>query len=485
MKPIIILLLSIIYISKSEKELPTENGLTILTDDTFDEVVSKNDFLLIMFDAPDCGHCKQFQPIFEKASSGLRLNGIIPAKIDGIAQKKISERFHIIEYPTVRFFKKDSEPVDYNGLRKDDEIIEWCIRHKKPAYPMLFSKNEIENLKKEHNTTIVYFGNDKNDERYFTRIAYYITQYQFGQVTDENLMKEYNVKNRTVIMFKNYDDKRADYVGKIDHYKLNKWILLNALPKVKDFKDELIYKLVFGNDRRSALILFTNENDNKKIEEYKKMLYDVNIEIKGKLFTIITDIKSGNGKRAGEYAGIKEKDLPQVRIINTTGIFKKYVMQDEINTKNIIKFYNDYENGKVKLFYRSQEIPEKNDGNIFVLVADNYKKEVIENDKDVLVLFYAPWCAHCKSFSPIYEEIAAKLKKKNPKLLLAKVDATQNEIENIKVTGYPTLRFYPGDKKNSPIIFKGDRTEESIVKFLKENCYNKFDYDENEKNPDL
>ena len=59
-----------------------------------------------------------------------------------------------------------------------------------------------------------------------------------------------------------------------------------------------------------------------------------------------------------------------------------------------------------------------------------------------MLLFYAPWCKNCKAFHPKYEEVAKKLKEKNPKLRLAKIDATENEVESVDISGFPTVKFY-------------------------------------------
>ena len=95
-----------------------------------------------------------------------------------------------------------------------------------------------------------------------------------------------------------------------------------------------------------------------------------------------------------------------------------------------------------------------------------------------MVVFYAPWCHHCKEFLPKYEEIA-KILKGNNKLLLAKIDGSSNEVENVLISGFPTILFYPGNKKHEkPIQYNGKRTAEDIIRFIKRNAFNKIN-DEN------
>ena len=45
----------------------------------------------------------------------------------------------------------------------------------------------------------------------------------------------------------------------------------------------------------------------------------------------------------------------------------------------------------------------------------------MDSTKDVLVEYFAPWCGHCKSLAPIYEELATKLKN-NSNIVIAAMD---------------------------------------------------------------
>ncbi len=56
----------------------------------------------------------------------------------------------------------------------------------------------------------------------------------------------------------------------------------------------------------------------------------------------------------------------------------------------------------------------------------NFEEIVNDEEKDVLIEFYAPWCGHCKSLAPKYEELGKKLKD-DPNIVIAKSDATAND----------------------------------------------------------
>jgi len=84
-----------------------------------------------------------------------------------------------------------------------------------------------------------------------------------------------------------------------------------------------------------------------------------------------------------------------------------------------------------------------------------------------LVTFIAPWCGHCKQLAPIYEQLGEKYKD-NADIIVAKLDSTANELEDIKVQSFPTIKLFP--KGSDEVIdYQGERTLEALTRFIDSN----------------
>ena len=124
----------------------------------------------------------------------------------------------------------------------------------------------------------------------------------------------------------------------------------------------------------------------------------------------------------------------------------------------------------MKPHLKSQAPPKKQSGPVTVVVGSTFEKIVLDESKDVLIEFYAPWCGHCKNLAPIYKELASKYKKEK-KLVIAKIDATENEgTAEYRTEGYPTIYFAPAKSKKNPIKYSGANDLESLEKFIKEHA---------------
>ena len=107
----------------------------------------------------------------------------------------------------------------------------------------------------------------------------------------------------------------------------------------------------------------------------------------------------------------------------------------------------------------------REEDHVLVGTTDNFD-ELVTDDNNVLVHFYAPWAGHSKALAPEYSRAAKKLKELGSEIKLAKVDATVETklAEKYGIQGYPTLKFF---KKDRVIQYSGGRTETELISWLR------------------
>nr|CAG4641596.1 EOG090X0438 [Eurycercus lamellatus] len=101
------------------------------------------------------------------------------------------------------------------------------------------------------------------------------------------------------------------------------------------------------------------------------------------------------------------------------------------------------------------------------LVDDDFDSKLNSYDTS-LVMFYAPWCGHCKRLKPEFEKAASLLKSNDPPITLAKVDCTEggkSTCNKFSVQGYPTLKIFKNGEVSSE--YNGPREAAGIAKYMR------------------
>ncbi len=86
------------------------------------------------------------------------------------------------------------------------------------------------------------------------------------------------------------------------------------------------------------------------------------------------------------------------------------------------------------------------------------------DEKAVVVLYYAPWCPHCKDIMPMWENLKNK-HASDSKLEVKKVDceAEPEEASKNDVKAFPTIILFKNGEK---VQYEGERNEEAVENFV-------------------
>uniref|UniRef100_A0A668AT76 Protein disulfide isomerase family A, member 5 n=1 Tax=Myripristis murdjan TaxID=586833 RepID=A0A668AT76_9TELE len=116
---------------------------------------------------------------------------------------------------------------------------------------------------------------------------------------------------------------------------------------------------------------------------------------------------------------------------------------------------------------KTPEVPwSETDSAVFHLTDESFDS-FLEEHPAALVMFYAPWCGHCKKMKPEYDEAAEILNKgADSPGVLAAVDATIHKSagERFKISGFPTVKYF--EKGEEKYTLPQLRSKDKIIEFM-------------------
>ena len=223
---------------------------------------------------------------------------------------------------------------------------------------------------------------------------------------------------------KTFDDGRAVLAEDITEAAVAAFIAGESLPFVVDFNQETAQK-IFSGDIKSHLLAFLSVKADSHADDVA-MLQSIAKENKDKMLFVTINTDEDDHKRI-------------FRVIQLGEDMAKFKPDDDkIEAENIKAFVAKFLAGELKQHLMSEEIPEDWDATgVKVLVGKNFHEVAMNTEKNVLIEFYAPWCGHCKQLTPIWDKLGEKYAD-HASIVIAKMDSTANELEEIKVQGFPT-----------------------------------------------
>jgi len=389
------------------------------------------------------------------------------------SNKIITYLFNLLKTSAHHLCSRNGEKQEFNGGRTGDDIVNWILKRVGPPS----TEVTCAQLKEKTDATklaVAYFGETSAAQysEVFLAVAGTASvsdKYQFFHINDKECASAFGASSSpALVLFRTFDERTLVYQGATwESGQVTQWLLASSVPTLITFSEDFI-EPIFGQ-RKAALFLFRSEADSDK--SFSKIFSEAASALKGEIIFVVSGVTDGIQQRLGEFIGVEESALPTIRILDPANDMKKFTFPakaEGITVESIKEFVRDFKSGSLNPFLKSQDLPADNSEPVKTLVGKNFNEIVINNDNDVFVEFYAPWCGHCKKLAPIWDELAAELKDVKG-ITIAKMDSTANEVEGVSIKGYPTLKFYHRGQKNAPVDYDGGRELEGFRTWLNEN----------------
>jgi len=459
---------------------PPPSDVIVLNSDNFDEIVPNEDFIIVEFYAPWCGHCKKLEPEWELAATDLAPDGIKLAKVDATEAAELAQKYDVTGYPTIKMFRKGSV-FDYNGGRERHSIVSYLTEQAGPPSTEITTKKAFDNILKKGTpkgagTPVIAFFANADDELivpYADGANEMREDYQFYHVYGDNVQKFGGKVGELRLYQKPHLQSKFEkpFLGMTidadtDGKAVKEFVISATLPLVghlnsqtaKFYMDNTPFCVAFGHIDFGFDYIKATQIIRSKILNVAKNHRDI-------VFAVADEdeqvelVKKFNLQDSGEDVNVGCRDKNGLN----------YPMpEDEVDEDTLGEFLSDFKNGKAKPFIKSKPVPKKQ-GNVVEVVGKTFNDIVMDESKDILIEFYAPWCGHCKSLIPVYNELGDHFSS-NENVVIAKMDATNNDIgrpDLFDVAGFPTIYFRPAG--GDVMKYESGRDLESFKTFISEN----------------
>jgi protein disulfide-isomerase A1 len=446
-----------------------------LTAANFESIVKPAELILVEFFAPWCGHCKNLAPHYEEAATTLKPKNIPIAKVDCVENAELCQSHGVSGYPTLKIFRNGT-PTDYTGPRKADGIISYMVKQSLPAVTTVTADKHAE-FTKADKVVVVLYATETSEAPVpsYSKIAEkHREQFLFGLVSDPAVAAAADISPPAIVVYTSFDNGKELYpsaqVTSLDEAHFSAWLKEHATPLLDEVSGENY--ATYAESGLPLAYLFvdpTSETKQTVIDSFKGIAKT----FKGKVnFVWIDAVKF---LEHGKAMNLQESKWPAFVIQDIAKQLKYPFDQNlDFSAELVGPFVQQFVDGKLEPSLKSAPIPTSQDEPVVVLVSKQFDEIVYDDSKDVFVEFYAPWCGHCKRLKPTWDSLGEKYAAVKDKLVIAKMDATENDIPPsapFRVNGFPTIKFKPAGGREF-IDYEGDRSLESLIEFVESKAKN-------------
>ncbi|KAK7929575.1 hypothetical protein WMY93_005970 [Mugilogobius chulae] len=406
-----------------------EEGILQLNTDNFSRALRENRQLLVHFFIPMTADVHKVSEIFQEAAAQLQGSEIKFAVVDAVKEKDLAKELNATEPPFIRLYLSGDKhnPVHCPVPKTSSSILTWLKRRQGSPVDLMTDTVQIDS-----DLLVLGFFKELNDAyiQVFYEAAVDLPDLTFALTKNEDVVSKYGLVNDDVVVVLKKSRLMQAYRMRpeVSKEELLLFITVFQMDPVTEYSGQTASQILSSPILNHALLFISKTSPDFETiyAAFNRTAAAFRLKI---LFVLVNVDESRNG-RLLEYFRVRDFEAPLIRIVNLTNHPK---MQSE-------PVPDDWDQTPVKQ-----------------LVGSTLERVAFHPNKTVFVLFYLPYSSESRAVFPLWEELAEAFKDQED-IVIARMDASANDINMSMLRQYPSLCLFPA--------LYSEREDESRRKYM-------------------
>ncbi|XP_012986841.1 protein disulfide-isomerase isoform X1 [Esox lucius] len=449
--------------------LPELNGVLLLTKEHFNRALQQHNQLLVHFFAPLSGDSQRLDLLFRGAVEQLTGLDVKLGVVDVSKETKLAKELNATTPPPLRLYESGDRynPVHCPVFQSSASIVTWLKRRAGPSADIIADLDQSDRFVASEE--LVVLGLFKDVEQGYVKLFYAaacdLPDLSFSVTQNQNVFGKYDIIHDSVLLLRQSEVVQVfEVTSQTSKEDLISFISVYQLELVTEYNGQTASRILSSTVVNHA-ILFVNKTDEGFPTVHSAFQAAAAI-YRGQVLFVMVDVDEPRNGRMLEYFRVRETEAPMVRLVNLTSHVTYHLPSETLDMPTITAFCQSYLEGKAQPKMQSEVEPADWDLKpVKQLVGQTLERVAFNPDKTVFIMFYLPYSAESRSLFPLWEELAQHFLDRQ-EIVIARIDASANDINLSMRERYPTLRLFPALHAERVVAYSGRRTLNNLVQFV-------------------
>ncbi|CAF93956.1 unnamed protein product [Tetraodon nigroviridis] len=443
-----------------------ERGVLQLDGETFARALREHPQLLVLFYAPRSGQDHQVSEAFEGAAAELQGSEVKLAAVDTATEKDLAKELNVTGRSQIRLYVAGDKhsPVVCPVPQRSTSILTWLRRRAGSPEDLI---TDLSQLEASEDATVVGFFKEMNQEcvQTFYAVAVQLPDVSFAITQDNEFIHKYGLTSDVAFLLKKSKLIQAyKMMPQTSKEELMGFISVYQMGPGTEYTGKTANQILSSPVLNHALLFI--KKSSAEFEDIYAAFNSTAQSFRVKILFVWVNVDESRNGRLMEYFRVRDFDAPLIRVVNLTSHVTYQLPSDTLDAETIKTFCESYLEGKAKPKMQSEAIPEGWDTQLVKeLVGMNLEEVVFNPNKTVFVMFYLPYSPASRALFPLWEELA-EVTEGHEGVVIARIDASANDIRLSLQGAYPTLGLFPALHAERMVVYSGERRLDHLIRFL-------------------